>query len=536
MAHSSQQKNKIINKKKKIMNTFINDVLNLYKTPEYQKLNAYYEQQTVYNMLGVERNENRHSKFIAWLLNPNESHSLKELPLRRFLSLVAALATDEDKCYDQEVVRTHLITGNYRLNVQEIKTEQSIVGLAQNNIEGLDSIIEKNENGSFKSDSQNRFDIWMLLQISFNNRFDKEVTYHIPIVLENKIYSNEGNATNPSKAQTVRYSEAMGVICNSLGLGVFKNPYYQPLMVYLTPSGANKPMSDAFIHIEYQQLLDYVITPASMNSHLQNAATEVQVMIDGYIRNLSCPASNDEKDYSILAIAQSEDESLELIYNSKAFQTAFRALYYNEAKNLLEEDFETADETTLVTDFWNSNENLFKVVLYNHCKNNPDKLKIISKVIKTNNRDNTRYLIGIGEDNWLNTNGKPASKNEASYLIFKAYCMKWGEENPGKSLTLDDLRTAFPGKINEYYHNRYLNHLFYVMDETLCVDVETSKHYGNTIYVEDGWDFYYDDNHELPNVQPNDIRNVKMWRKGDFDRLIEFVKKNYKFITIKECL
>ena len=353
-------KNKIINKKKKIMNTFINDVLNLYKTPEYQKLNAYYEQQTVYNMLGVERNENRHSKFIAWLLNPNESHSLKELPLRRFLSLVAALATDEDKCYEQEDVRTHLITGNYRLNVQEIKTEQSIAGLVQNNIEGLDSIIEKNENGSFKSDSQNRFDIWMLLQISFNNRFDKEVTYHIPIVLENKIYSNEGNATNPSKAQTVRYSEAMGVICNSLGLGVFKNPYYQPLMVYLTPSGANKPMSDAFIHIEYQQLLDYVITPASMNSHLQNVATEVQVMIDGYIRNLSCPASNDEKDYSILAIAQSEDESLEVIYNSKAFQTAFRALYYNEAKNLLEEDFETADETTLVTDFWNSNENLLK--------------------------------------------------------------------------------------------------------------------------------------------------------------------------------
>ena len=518
------------------MNTFINDVLSLYKTPEYQKLNTYYEQQTVYNMLGVERNENRHSKFIAWLLNPNESHSLKELPLRRFLSLVAALATDEDKCYDQEEVRTHLITGNYKLNVQEIKTEQSIAGLVQNNIEDLDSIIEKNENGSFKTDSQNRFDIWMLLQISFNNSFDKEVTYHIPVVIENKIYSNEGNATNPSKAQTVRYSEAMGVICNSLGLGVFKNPYYQPLMVYLTPSGANKPMSDAFIHIEYQQLLDYVITPASMSAHLQNAATEVQVMIDGYIRNLSCPASNDEKDYSILAIAQSEDESLEVICNSKSFQTAFCALYYNEAKNLLEEEFETVDINSLITDFWNSNENLFKVVLYNHCKNNPDKLKIVSRIIKTNNRDNTRYWVGLGEGQWLNTNGKPASKSEASYLIFKAYCMKWGEENPGKSLTLDDLRTAFPGKINEYYHNRYLNHLFYVMDETLCIDVETSKHYGNTIYVEDGWDFYYDDNHELPNVQPNDIRNVKMWRKGDFDRLIEFVKKNYKFITIKECL
>jgi hypothetical protein len=518
------------------MNTFINDVLNLYKTPEYQKLNAYYEQQTVYNMLGVERNENRHSKFIAWLLNPNESHSLKELPLRRFLSLVAALATDEDKCYDQEDVRTHLITGNYRLNVQEIKTEQSIAGLVQNNIEDLDSIIEKNENGSFKSDSQNRFDIWMLLQISFNNRFDKEVTYHIPIVLENKIYSNEGNATNPSKAQTVRYSEAMGVICNSLGLGVFKNPYYQPLMVYLTPSGANKPMSDAFIHIEYQQLLDYVITPASMNSHLQNATTEVQVMIDGYIRNLSCPASNDEKDYSILAIAQSEDESLEVIYNSKAFQTAFRALYYNEAKNLLEENFETADETTLVTDFWNSNENLFKVVLYNHCKNNPDNLKIISKVIKTNNRDNTRYLIGIGEDNWLNANGKPASKSEASYLIFKAYLMEY------PATTLAELRKAFPcEKLNAYYYDRYYNDLFYEsnpdnVDETgyEILTYTAGKHKGKEAKAK--WDFYLDEEKLLPieNGQKNAMC-VKMWRKGDFDKLVEFVEENYKFIGIEEC-
>ena len=28
---------------------------------------------------------------------------------------------------------------------------------------------------------------------------------------------------------------------------------------------------------------------------------------------------------------------------------------------------------------------------------------------------------------------------------------------------------------------------------------------------------------------------VKMWRKGDFDKLIEFVEKNYKFIGIEEC-
>ena len=28
---------------------------------------------------------------------------------------------------------------------------------------------------------------------------------------------------------------------------------------------------------------------------------------------------------------------------------------------------------------------------------------------------------------------------------------------------------------------------------------------------------------------------VKMWRKGDFDKLVEFVEENYKFIGIEEC-
>ena len=206
-----------------------------------------------------------------------------------------------------------------------------------------------------------------------------------------------------------------------------------------------------------------------------------------------------------------------------------------EAKKLNGGEIEPVDVNSLITDFWNSNENLFKVVLYNHCKNFPDKLASVNRVIKTNNRDSARYLVGLGDGQWLNTNGRPASKSETSYLIFKAYCEKWASENHGQTLTLDALREAFPGKINEYYYNRYLRHLFYDIDDTPCIDVETSKHYGNPLDVENSWDFYNDDKHAFPNVQDSKIRSVKMWRKGDFDRLIEYVKKHYKFIVIEEC-
>ena len=503
-------------------NEFIGSILDLYKTPAYQKLNAYYEQQTIYSALGVERNENRHSAFIAWLLNPSESHVLKELPLRRFLSLIAALADDENKCYYQEEVRTHLITGNYTLKVQDVKTEQSIVALVQDNVADLDFIVERNSAGTFKSDSQNRFDIWLLLQISFNDNNDNEVIWNIPVVMENKIYSREGNATDADRAQTIRYKNAVGVICNSLKLG----KHCQPLMVYLTPSGANGPAADSFVHITYQQLLDHVISPASMTAHLQNTTTEAQVMLDGYVRNLSCPSSNDDKDYSILAIAQSENDSLEAIYESQAFQTAFCAHYYNEAKKLLGDDFQSVDDNTLIADFWNGNENLFKVVLYNHFKNDADKVVIVNRIIKDSNRDTTRYWVGLQEGKWINTKGRPASKSEASYLIFKAYCELWAAEHPGQSLGLEALRNAFPGTLNRYYCERYFNHLFYVIDEDLCFDVEGTKYCGMNASPEaGGWDFYLDNNHSLPNVQPDNIRSVKMWRKDDFARLQEKAKE-----------
>jgi hypothetical protein len=249
-------------------------------------------------------------------------------------------------------------------------------------------------------------------------------------------------------------------------------------------------------------------------------------MLDGYIRNLSCPSKSDERDYSILAIAQSENENLEEIYKSKAFQTALIAHYYDYVKKLIDGDLVELDDSPLIADFWNSNENLFKVVLYNHFKDEPHKLSIVNKIIKDSNRDNTRYWVGIHEGEWINSNARPASKSEASYLIFKAYCMIQGAKNSGVLLSVEDLRKAFPGTLNRYYHNRYFQHLFYQVDKDLCFDVSNTKYYGLNANVKDGsWDFYMDKNHELPNVDSINIRGVKMWRKNDFASLLTKAKE-----------
>jgi hypothetical protein len=252
------------------------------------------------------------------------------------------------------------------------------------------------------------------------------------------------------------------------------------------------------------------------------------MLINGYIRNLSCPSNHDGenvRDYSILAIAETESQDLEVLFRSATFEAALRSVFPEEAQTLLgQPTTEMHDDTPLLEQFWNANENLFKIVLYNHFKNDKDKLAVVQRIVKVNNRDNTRYFVAVKQgEPWLNN--KAASKSEASFLIFKAYCLSRHEMNPSAELTIDDLRSEFDCSLNSYYHNRFLNYLFYDFDEDVTVDVEGNKHFGNDLCPEsDDWDFYWDNDHILPNVK-GQVRSVKMWRKDDFDRLVEKAKK-----------
>lgn len=499
-------------------------ILELYRLPAYQKLNAYYGQSTVFNVLGVERNENCHSAFLAWFLNPEASHSLNDIPLRKFLALAAARAQNENQSYWNEV-KEHLVTGNYKLEVEDIKSEQSIIGLANDQRDLLNNYVEKNStNNAYKTDSQNRFDIWILARISYTNAKDEKTSWTIPVVVENKIYSSEGHANDKDKAQTVRYHRAICALKNV----ICPNEEWQPIFVFLTPEGAKAPTSKCFIPLTYQELLDNVIQPSSLLSKIQNNGSENQIIIDSYIRILSQPARGDDegkaKDYSILAISQTESSDLKDIFSSEVFQKAFCAIYPKEAKILLDNAFQVVDEDIpLLEQCWNTNENLFKIALYNQYKEDKDKLKIVRKIVKVSNRDNTRYFIGLQVGNWLNTKGRPASKSEASFLIFKAYCIQQHQQNPDSPLTLDELRTAFDGSLNAYYYNRFFQHLFYDFNQE--VTVESGRYKGTPIYLENNtWDFYGDDGHQLPFVE-GDVRNVKMWRKNDFDNLVKIAKE-----------
>lgn len=57
-------------------------ILAVNNSNEYQALKEYYGKSTLFSCLGIERNENRHSAFIAWLLDNKSEHGLGTLPLK----------------------------------------------------------------------------------------------------------------------------------------------------------------------------------------------------------------------------------------------------------------------------------------------------------------------------------------------------------------------------------------------------------------------------------------------------------------------
>ena len=501
-------------------------ILLLYQEPAYQHLKAYYEQSTAFSILGVERSENRHSSFWAWLLNPKSSHSLSEMPLRRFLALAASKA-ENDKMCRSALIREHLISGDYTLQVLDLGRERSIAALAGGDTKDVESILERTKNGAISSNSRNRFDVWMLLNLCFSEVEDVVEQWTIPVVIENKIYSKE-EYTN-KQPQTIRYEKAIETLKSQF----CDNDNYQPILVYLSPDEAKEPESDAFVHLLYQDLLDHVLQPSLVLINHLNGNTEIESVIKGYIRNLSTPSLNDsgeKKEYSIMAISKDESSDLATIFNSPAFRTVLCSLYEKEAKVLMGADFipYCEDVLSLPEQFWNANEPLFKVVLYNQFRNDTVKIKTALSIIKKSNRDNSRYMVKDPDTlEWLNK--KPASKSETSFLITKAYCILQHKNNPNKLITLEDLRNAFPGELNNYYHSRFFQYLFYDLNESIRYDVVDSKAKDKIVDIHNSWDFYSDDNHKLPYVKGN-IRNVKMWRKQDFEQLL-IKAKEYSIVV-----
>ena len=139
-------------------NTIKDQIIAFYNDELFQKINAYYGKKTLFNILKIEKNEKRHSAFLAWLLDVKGSHGLGEEPFRRFMRL---LSKQDDK------YNNPFLYGNYRIANMEVETERP---------------------AKIKNCKTRYVDVDMEFGFTVN-KVDEPVFVHI--ILENKVYTEE---------------------------------------------------------------------------------------------------------------------------------------------------------------------------------------------------------------------------------------------------------------------------------------------------------------------------------------------------------
>ena len=216
--------------------------------PKNTALIDYYHQDNIWKTLRIERDENRHSAFLKWLLEKDCDNI--NSPLSKFFNLLVRNADDSQM---DSNLRRVILTNKLRIRNVKVITEKRICDLSQIRY-------------------PDRVDLYIECEIDNIGTFR-----NIEIILENKVDSFEGkekvktkDVDIPSdminihnhykgKKQTQRYYYACSAE-HQLRNSSFDRSTTCQLFVFLT-AREQKAADKHFINITYQDLVDFVIQP-----------------------------------------------------------------------------------------------------------------------------------------------------------------------------------------------------------------------------------------------------------------------------------
>lgn len=271
----------------------------------------YYEADSIWKTLRIERDENRHSAFIAWMLKKdfNSIHS----PLYKLLNLLM-LRMDDSLIENEElpILKKNILYSKLGVKSINVELEKQICSLSRIRY-------------------KDRLDIYLLCEITGIEQYS-----HLEIIIENKVDSNEGIGKElklnqetaeekeyKKKSQTERYyyacSKSDGLRNDSLD----KSKTLQ-LFVYLSPR-EQCPIEKKFIKISYQDLVDYVLEPYLEKDNFDE---HTRIAIKEYLRNLGNPFNYN---MSTMAITTEETQLLIDFYtrNEMLFKKALEVMRDN---------------------------------------------------------------------------------------------------------------------------------------------------------------------------------------------------------------
>lgn len=285
----------------------------------YLHLRQFYGKKTLFDILGVARQENPHSNFLAWLLDPGESHGMNDFAMKRFLETacfafmkygVKYLNEDENSDYKNAVKQKKDIIDQYFLLFGKTdsgkRTEKQTLRkiLMQGNYRISRCAISREKN---LGKDYGRADIYMEITIQHPDKDARE--WNLLVLIENKIKSGENGS------QTSKY---MKYLLDRRKTGkCFILPVYlcaaesKEMENWADGSDSNAKISfenHLFMILNYQYLLDGVFVPckaAFYDSSVRNVLEDYMICLG---KSINEDAEENEGDFLVIAVGKEERE------------------------------------------------------------------------------------------------------------------------------------------------------------------------------------------------------------------------------------
>ena len=335
-------------------------------------MRRFYQAPTYMGLLNVGRKEEAHSHFLSWLFSENSfNQSSPDSPLMHLLDIAVHRANLQNKIGNDETKGIKTSLANH-INSRKLSI--------------LESICKLEDFSKEKSGKGRRADIIIESKVFKNNKIE-----HLNICIENKVLSSEH--TSQTKAYVENYRRRGGE-----WIFLFLTPLSSVLLDDYDSLDENlKCVSDVFIQINYQDILNFILEPLLKT---ESQYSQNYFMIDDYIKTLRYPVMEEkETKKTIMAIGE--------------------------------------EESKLLNEFWEGNHELIELAVMaisqkgnEEIQNNAEDLINAIKNLETARKDKTRYKVkrnGIDIDPFKKGK-KGYTKSDIAKLFAERICKEEGYE------------------------------------------------------------------------------------------------------------
>ena len=266
---------------------------------DYIELYDYYSTETIFDIMGVARQENPHSSLIRWILGSHSGHGLGDMPFRKFMETVSLM---REKGYGDAEVQEYVAEKLWKNSNNLLASENE--DLFEEVKYGRYVVKDIRVANEVVLDNQRRADIVAVVTFRLQQEIRGKRDYALLLMIENKIGSKEHTNQTTEYVNSLNDEKIFAAAVDHITDGQLNEISFDEclqLFVYMNPS-RNQDVkqelikrstkkrssvgalaaSDEYITITYQYFLNGVLEPLAAIT--QNETTKAR--LNEYIRCL----------------------------------------------------------------------------------------------------------------------------------------------------------------------------------------------------------------------------------------------------------